>query len=127
MAHYAALDENNVVTFVFVGKDESDPLPEGYGSWEQYYNAKRCSYNTSGGEHPDGPEKAFRKNYPSPGFVYDEERDAFIPPKPFPSFLLDPETCTWGSPIPNPGSVENPYVWRESILAWVPDSVLGEP
>lgn len=121
MAHYAALDENNVVTCVFVGKDEGDPLPENFSSWEHYYNAKQCSYNTNGGEHPGGAEKIFRKNYPSPGFTYDEERDAFIPPKPFPSFVLDPETCTWGSPIPNPGSVDDPYVWREEILSWIPD------
>lgn len=89
MAHYAFLDENNIVTEVIVGKDESN------FDWETKYGmfrgqaCKRTSYNTYGGIHyTDGQpsedqSKAFRKNYAAIGFTYDSLRDAFIPPKPF--------------------------------------------
>lgn len=129
MAHYASLDENNVVTAIFVGKDEDAPLPEGFDSWEQYYNAKRCSYNTRGGEHPGGPEKAFRKNYPAVGWAYDETRDAFIPPKPFPSWTLNEQTCFYEPPVPppvednsDPFSYSGGWVWDEPTLSWVYES-----
>ena len=117
MAHYAFLDENNVVTEVIVGKDES-----GF-DWEMYYamkrgqNCKRTSYNTFEGKHLQGGTP-FRKNYAGKGFLYDAQRDAFIPPKPFQSWLLDEEKCAWYPPIsmPNDG---NDYEWNESTQQWV--------
>ena len=87
MAHYAYLNDENIVTSLFVGRDENDPLPEGFASWEDYYGAKRCSYNTQAGKHLKGGVP-FRKNYPSVGWSYDPARDAFIDPKPFPSCLV---------------------------------------
>ena len=67
MAHYAKLDENNIVIHVFVGKDENEPP----GNWEEYYQAKRTSYNTRGGKYyqldeaepAEDQSKSFRKNY----------------------------------------------------------------
>ena len=117
MAHYAYLDENNIVQSVFVGKNENEPLLEGYTSWEQYYNAKRTSYNTYGGVHKEGGT-AFRKNYAGIGFTYDEARDAFIPPKPFNSWTLDEATCRWQAPTPRPTDTDKRYYWSEDDLSW---------
>lgn len=110
MAHYAYLDENNIVTQVIVGKDENEPTPEGYSSWEHYYGAIRTSYNTYANEHIKGGVP-FRKNYASPGFRYDPDFDAFIPPQPYPSWKLDYNTFQWVSPIPKPEQIEG-YIWR---------------
>jgi hypothetical protein len=121
MAHYAVLDENNIVTQVFVGKDENEPLPEGYSSWEEYYGAKRTSFNTLGGVHLSGGTP-FRKNYAAIGYTYDSKYDAFIPPKPFESWTLNFETFLWEPPVPKPTD-EDPetevYLWFEYKKEWV--------
>ena len=85
MAHYAYLDENNIVTAVIVGKDETEVI-DGLDP-ETYYGAKRTSYNGK-----------IRKNYAGVGYTYDAARDAFIPPKPecHPDLItLDETTCLW--------------------------------
>jgi hypothetical protein len=113
MAHYAYLDENNIVTQVIVGKDENEDGVD----WEQYYGAKRTSYNTYGGQHLHGGIP-FRKNYAGIGYSYDSDRDAFIPPKPFDSWILNEESCFWEPPVayPNDG---NFYNWDEENQNWV--------
>ena len=115
MAHFAKLDENNVVVFVTAGRDEDDgkenELTERTG--DVY---KQTSYNTVGGVHLLGG-KPFRKNYAGIGYTYDEQRDAFIPPKPFPSWILNEETCLWNSPVDIPTDGKK-YIWNESILGW---------
>jgi hypothetical protein len=111
MAHYAVLD-NNIVTQVFVGKDED----EGDINWEKYYGAKRTSHNTFGGVHSEDGTP-FRKNYAGIGYTYDEERDAFIPAQPYASWTLDEDTCLWGSPVPYPS--EGMHEWDETNLEWV--------
>lgn len=121
MAHYALLDNNNVVTQVFVGRDEDD-VAGGITDWEVYYapegfTCKRTSYNTRGGIHTNGGTP-FRKNYAGIGYTYDEARDAFIPPKLFPSWLLDDDTCLWNAPVPYPTD-GNPYTWDESNQMWI--------
>jgi hypothetical protein len=117
MAHYAVLDNNNIVVQVHVGKNED----EGDTNWEEYYGAKRTSFNTSGGIHlNDGTP--FRKNYAGIGYTYDEERDAFIPPQPYASWTLNEDTCLWDSPVAHPSeesSGGNPYVWDEDNQEWV--------
>jgi hypothetical protein len=121
MAHYAYLDKNYIVTLVIVGKDENE-LPR---NWEQYYGAKRTSYNTRGGKYYDpmtnqlseDQTKAFRKNYAGIGFLYDVTRDAFIPPKPYSSWVLDEFSCLWNSPIPYPTDGEI-YRWNEETQSW---------
>jgi hypothetical protein len=116
MAHYAFLNENNIVTEVIVGIDEND------SDWEQKYSlfrnqvCKRTSYNTRGNVHQLGGTP-FRKNYAGVGYVYDEQRDAFIPPKPFASWVLNEDTCLWNSPVPYPTDNER-YVWDEANLTW---------
>jgi hypothetical protein len=121
MAHYALIDNNNVVTQVFVGRDEDDLAP-GVTDWEIYYapsgfTCKRTSYNTHGGVHTAGGIP-FRKNYAGIGYVYDAARDAFIPPQPFPSWVLDEDSCLWVSPVPYP-SDGGLYLWDEDGLLWV--------
>ena len=106
MAHFAELDENNIVTRVLV---TNNAFPnEGYdwlienlgGTWVQ------TSYNAT-----------IRFNYAGVGFSYDSERDAFISPKPYESWLLVEETAQWESPVPYPddGLI---YSWNEEIIDW---------
>jgi hypothetical protein len=121
MAHYAFLDDDNIVTEVIVGRDEND-LVESVTSWEEYYGAirgqkcVRTSYNTHGGQH-SGDGEAFRGNYAGIGHTYDEDLDAFIPPAPFPSWVLNEDTFTWEAPIPYPS--EGDWYWDESAGVWV--------
>jgi hypothetical protein len=77
---------------------------------------KQTSYNTHGGVHSSGGTP-FRKNHAGIGYTYDENRDAFIPPKPFNSWTLNETTCQWQSPIPKPTD-ENKYKWNESQQDW---------
>jgi hypothetical protein len=115
MAHYAYLDENNVVQGVFVGKDEHEVV-EGISDWEVYYGAKRTSYNTLGGVHATGGTP-FRKNYAGIGYTYDPARDAFIPPKPYESWLLNEDSCLWEAPVACPTDGKQ-YTWDEETLSW---------
>jgi hypothetical protein len=118
MAHYAFLNQNNIVTEVIVGIDETE-LIEGLEPETWYANfrnqtCKRTSYNGR-----------IRKNYAGIGFSYDSERDAFIPPKPFDSWLLDEQTCQWEAPesYPTDGFT---YTWNEQRLDWELTNFAGE-
>ena len=101
MAHYAILNMSNVVTKVITGGDEGDTDT----NWELFYQdmfkqvCKRTSYNTKSGKHLLGGTP-FRKNYAAVGYTYDQQRDAFIPPKPYDSWVLNEDTCNWVAPIP---------------------------
>jgi len=122
MSHFAKLDENNLVTFVTVGRQEDDGL-------EEELNARtgdvyrQTSYNTRGGVHytegePSADQsKALRYNYAGIGYSYDENRDAFIPPQPYASWVLDEATCLWVAPIAYPA--EGVHVWDEQAGDWV--------
>ena len=123
MSHFAKLDENNVVIFVTVGRQEDDGLEaELTARTGDVY--KQTSYNTRGGVHyTDGEpsadqSKALRFNYAGIGFSYDETRDAFIPPQPYPSWVLDEATCWWVAPVPYPTDGAD-YVWDEQAGDWV--------
>ena len=110
MAHYAFLVQNNIVTEVITGIDETE-LIEGLDTETWYGNfrgqvCKRTSYNGN-----------YRKNYAGQGYSYDSERDAFIPPKPFDSWILDENTCLWDSPVPYPTDGFT-YYWNESKIDW---------
>jgi hypothetical protein len=111
MAHYAFLDENNIVTEVIVGIDETE-LIEGKSPevWYGEFRGQTCvrtSYNGT-----------IRKNYAGIGFTYDVDLDAFIPAKPFASWLLDESTCQWEAPVAYP-SDEEFYTWDEVNQDWV--------
>ena len=110
MAHYAFLDENNIVTEVIVGIEETE-LIEGlhpeiwYGNFRKQV-CKRTSYNGN-----------YRKNYAGIGFTYDEDRDAFIPNKPYSKWILNEDTCNWESPVeyPSDGKI---YIWNDNKGEW---------
>ena len=119
MAHFAKIDsaKNVVISVEVVNNDviivdgqESeqagiDFLTSLYG----YSHWKQASYNGS-----------FRKNFPSSGYIYDPERDAFYAKQPYPSWVLNEETCIWEAPVEKPEvEAEHPYVWDESTLNWV--------
>lgn len=119
MAHFAQLDENNIVINIIVVHNNEllDPMgieqeQKGIEFCKNLFGAdtnwKQTSYNAT-----------FRKNYACGGATYSPELDAFIPPKPWPSWTtLDTETCRYQAPIPYPqdGKV---YLWNESVLNWV--------
>ena len=120
MAHYAILNDNNLVINVIVGKDEES---DSGVDWEQEYSkvtgntALRTSYNTFQNQHQNGKEP-FRGNYAGIGYSYDATNDVFIPPKPYPSWVWNLSTCSWKAPTPYPDD-DNVYIWDESTTSWV--------
>jgi hypothetical protein len=118
MAHFAQIDENNIVTQVLVVGDDQEHRGQDFlasdlglgGTWV------KTSYNTHGGVHSNGGTP-LRKNYAGIGYTYDAQRDAFIPPKPFNSWLLNEDTCLWEAPTPMP-TEGGPYMWVEDDLNW---------
>ena len=118
MAHFAKLDENNMVVDVNVVHnnellDENGNESEANGlafliAWSGgYTNWKQTSYNAN-----------FRKNYATLGGTYDDQRDAFIPPKPYSSWILNETTCLWKAPVDRPADGKH-YFWDETQLNWV--------
>jgi hypothetical protein len=101
MAHFAEIDNNNIVIRVLVFDDtytDSDCTALLGGVWIQ------TSYNNN-----------IRKNFAGKGYTYDSNLDAFIAPKPFNSWILNTETCKWEAPIEKP---EGDYTWDEDNLSW---------
>ena len=131
MAHYAFINENNIVTEVIVGKDEDDldTLPEGFTDWEEWYGdfrgqtCKRTSYNTIANTHNLGGTP-FRGNYAGIGSVYDASNDVFYSPQPYASWVMDEDTWTWKAPVDMPDLTEEEvasnsyYVWNEETTSW---------
>ena len=121
MAHFAQLDENNVVTQVIVVSnnellDASGVEREemGIGFCQRLFggNWKQTSYNHN-----------FRKRYAGIGYTYNAELDAFIPPKPFPSWVLDNDEANWKAPVAMPadagmGEGQKMYTWNEETTSW---------
>jgi hypothetical protein len=111
MAHYAFLDNNNIVTEVITGRDEHD-LVEGIASWEEHYssfrNGQRCIRTSYNGN--------IRKQLAQVGGVYNEELDIFINKKPYSSWVLS-ETNDWVSPVEHP--MDAIYEWNEETISWV--------
>ena len=112
MAHYAFLDDSNIVTEVIVGRDE-DEIVDGISDWEVYYGefrGQRCLRTSYNGN--------IRKNFAGIDYLYDEVRDAFIEPQPFSSWILDEDTCRYFPPIPYPDDGKL-YDWDEDSSSWV--------
>ena len=115
MAHFAQLNEQNIVTQVIVVANQ-ELLLDGIESEEKGIafcqsllggNWKQTSYNGN-----------IRKNYAGIGYTYDSQRDAFIAPQPYPSWTLVEETCRWAAPVayPTDGKL---YNWNEETLTWI--------
>ena len=110
------LHDSNGVEQESIGIDFLTKLT-GWSIWKQ------TSYNTRGGEHKTGGTP-FRKNFAGIGMTYDEDRDAFIPPKPYPSWTLNEQTCLWECPVAKPQLTQeqydnnNYYEWNETNQTW---------
>lgn len=124
MAHFAEIDENNIVLRVLVVDDAHEADGHNYlcnelglgGTW------LKTSYNTFGGEHKLGGTP-YRKNFAGVGYVYDLERDAFYQPQPYPSWTLNEDTCIWEPPYPMPTG--DRYQWNEETGEWEPQLEIG--
>jgi hypothetical protein len=109
MAHYAFLDENNIVTEVIVGRNE-DEVVDGISDWEAHYGefrGQRClrtSYNSN-----------IRGTYAGIGYSYNEEEDIFVTPQPFPSWTRNGSLWEAPTPMPTDGQF---YRWVEDDLNW---------
>lgn len=116
MAHYAQIDENNIVTQVIVidNKDTADAN----GVEKEYIGAAFCERLFGGTWKQTSYNGNIRKNYAGIGYTFDSGRDAFISPKPFASWVLNEDTCQWQAPtaMPTDGKM---YSWNEETLAWV--------
>jgi hypothetical protein len=106
MSHFAELDENNTVLRVLVG--DNNLANEGYDWFVENLGGRwvQTSYNAK-----------FRKNFASVGYTYDEEADAFIPPKPFDSWLFNPVSFNWYAPTDYPKDGKM-YLWDEETVNW---------
>jgi hypothetical protein len=114
MAHYAYLDEDNIVVDVIVGKDENELIdgltPEIYYAQGTSYTVVRTSYNNK-----------IRKQYAGIGYRYDADADVFIRPQPYSSWILD-DNYDWQAPKPFP-SEPGFWVWSEEVGDWVDEEV----
>ena len=112
MAHFAKLGVGNIVEQVIVvSNDVATTEQIGIEFLHNLYKDpniiwKQTSYNNN-----------IRKNFAGIGFTYDENRDAFIPPKPYNSWILNEDTCNWESPVAYPND-NNRYTWNEQTLSW---------
>jgi len=110
MAHYAFLDENNMVTEVIVGIDETELIenlnPE---IWYGNFRGQTCVRTSYNGR--------IRGRFAGIGYSYDADRDLFISPRPFLSWITD-ETGQWHAPIPYPDDGKY-YLWDEETQEWV--------
>lgn len=133
MSNFAKIGINNIVLAVEHINNISSMTPDGVEVEEigveflkkifGHESWLKCSYNTSRGIYRDqitgelNKKEPFRKNYPSPGWFYDNEIDGFIPPKPYSSWILNKEEGWWYPPIPKPED-ENKYIWNEESTSW---------
>ena len=118
MAHFAQLDENNIVTQVIVVSNED--IKDSIGNENEEVGIAFCK-NLLGRNNiwkQTSYNNSIRKNYAGIGFTYDATRDSFIAPKPFNSWILNESTCIWESPVvyPNDGKM---YAWNEETVSWI--------
>lgn len=113
MAHFAEIDQNNIVLRVVVvaNSDTSDQ----HGNEVESVGQKFCNRLLGGNWVQTSYNANFRKHYAGIGFTFDAERNAFIPPKPFSSWTLDEETCNWTPPAPKP---TGDWYWDELTTSW---------
>ena len=119
MAHFAELDENNIVLRVCV-VDNDIPTSDGpLGENDKHVDGETWCTNFWGGTWKQTSyNDNFRKNYAGVGMTYDKTRDAFIPVKPYASWTLVEATCQWTAPVTYPDDGKN-YTWNEATTNWV--------
>jgi len=111
MTHYAKILNKKVQKVIVAEQDIFNTfVDDSPGQWIE------TSYNTRGGVHKTGGTP-LRKNFAGIGYTYDEDRDAFIPPKPFNSWTLNETTCLWDPPVAYPTDGQR-YTWNETNQTW---------
>jgi len=123
MAHFALLDENNIVTRVDMVEDYHCSDIHGRVIEEIGVEFLKTVYGEESNWKQTSYTGRIRKNYAGIGFVYDPSIDAFVPPKPFDSWILDPHTAVWCPPIPKPDA-EKWYDWDDENQSWVDRGIL---
>lgn len=128
MKKYAILNDEKKVLQIITPNIEDEninDLEEYYSNMYNFICKKTCDetyggkfYSKTKNTTNENQNSPFRKNYAGIGYTYDEQRDAFIPPKPFTSWILDEFSCLWNPPIPYPND-GNLYYWSEDTLSWV--------
>lgn len=116
MAHFARLDENNVVTQVIVVANTD--TADANGVEKEHIGAAFCERLLGGTWKQTSYNGNFRKRYAGVGYTYNIELDAFVPPKPYSSWVLDNDTATWIAPVSKPDDGKL-YRWDEPTLSWV--------
>jgi hypothetical protein len=120
MAYFAKLDENNVVTQV-ISIANSDTA-DANGVEKEHIGAAFCERLFGGTWKQTSYNNNIRKNYAGIGFTYQEDIDAFVPPKPFASWLLNEQTAQWEAPVAMPDDGKK-YEWNEDSQSWIQDAV----
>lgn len=115
MAHFAQLNDNNIVEQVIVVSNNE--LLDESGIESEQKGIDFCTNLLGGRWVQTSYNGNFRKNYAGPGYLYDPVRDAFIASQPYPSWELDEQTCQWQAPVeyPTDGKL---YIWNEEALTW---------
>lgn len=116
MAHFAEIGLNNTVLRVIVVHN-NDCIDEN-GNESETKGAEFCRTLLGGTWMQTSYNANVRKNFAGVGYVYDSQRDAFIPPKPYESWVLNEDTCRWDAPTPMPQDGK-PYIWDEPTTSWV--------
>jgi len=115
MAHFAELNDNNIVEQVIVVSNNE--LLDESGIESEQKGIDFCTNLFGGRWIQTSYNGNFRKNYAGVKYLYDPIRDAFIKPQPYPSWVLDEESCKWQAPVPYPTDNEI-YFWDEESLTW---------
>lgn len=115
MAHFAEIGLNNTVLRVIV-INNNELLDENHVEQESK-GAEFCRSLFGGTWIQTSYNAAIRKNFAGTGYIYDNERNAFIPPKPFNSWILNEDTCLWKAPVSYPTDGQT-YEWEESTVSW---------
>ena len=119
MAHYAEIDENNIVLRVIVVRNEeeqdaagNDDEKRGIAFCQSLFGEDTRWVRTSYHGH-------IRTRYAGIGDTYREDLDAFVPPQPYPSWILNEATAQWQAPTPLPTDPNNYYTWDEATQSWI--------
>jgi len=116
MAHFAELDENNIVKQVIVV--HNNELLDENGNESEAKGIAFCQSLFGGNWVQTSYNKTIRKNYAGIDYLYDPIRNAFISPKPYESWILSEETCQWESSIAYPTDGKG-YLWDEPTISWI--------
>jgi hypothetical protein len=117
MAHFAQLDEANIVTQVIVINNACCMNKDGFETEAIGIDFCRSVYGQNTNWLQTSYNGSFRGRYAGVGYLYDPQKDVFIVPQPYPSWMLDNQMTEWVAPTPYPDN-GNLYIWDEPSLSW---------